>query len=136
MWLVALFFPNAMRHPSVLYAVTQPGNNTGTTMTFVAEILISFVMMLTLLNFSNRPALSKWTGWAAGALVALYATFESPISGFGMNPARTVASAWPAHYWKDLWIYLAAPPLGMLLGAETYLRWGLVNQRKLDNHIS
>ncbi len=39
-----------------------------------------------------------------------------------MNPERTFASALPAQLWTALWIYFAAPPLGMLLAAEGYLR--------------
>ncbi len=120
---VAMLFPNAIKHPSVSYAVTQPGS-AGVNAAFVAEILISFVMMLTILIVSNSPNQSRWTGWCAGALVALYAAFESPISGFGMNPARTLASAWPAHSYKSIWIYFIAPPLGMLSAAELYLRSG------------
>jgi aquaporin Z len=39
-----------------------------------------------------------------------------------MNPARTLASAVPAQLWEFLWVYFTAPPLGMLLAAEVYLR--------------
>ena len=55
--------------------------------------------------------------------MALYITFEAPLSGMSMNPARTVASALPAHVWTGVWIYFIAPPLGMLLAAEVYLLW-------------
>ena len=40
-----------------------------------------------------------------------------------MNPARTFGSAWSAQVWSALWIYFLAPPLGMLLAAELYVRW-------------
>ncbi|MFM9835678.1 MAG: aquaporin, partial [Methylophilaceae bacterium] len=56
-----------------------------------------------------------------GALITLYITFEAPISGMSMNPARTFGSALPAGIWTDIWIYFIAPPIGMLLAAETYL---------------
>jgi aquaporin Z len=39
-----------------------------------------------------------------------------------MNPARSLASAVPAGTWDAFWIYLIAPPLGMLLAAELYAR--------------
>ena len=39
-----------------------------------------------------------------------------------MNPAQTFASALPANVWTSLWIYFTAPPLGMLLAAELYVR--------------
>jgi aquaporin Z len=44
--------------------------------------------------------------------------FEAPFSGFGMNPARTLASALPAGIWSGIWIYFTAAPLGMLLAAQ------------------
>ena len=57
----------------------------------------------------------------AGSLVALYISFESPLSGMSMNPARTIASAAPGMLWQSLWIYLTAPVLGMLGGAQLFL---------------
>src|SRR5450631_4195025 len=35
-----------------------------------------------------------------------------------MNPARTFSSAVPGRIWQHLWIYFAAPVLGMLLAVE------------------
>jgi len=57
-----------------------------------------------------------------GALVAVYISIEAPLSGMSMNPARTFGSAFGAHLWTSLWIYFTAPPLGMLLAAESYKR--------------
>ena len=37
-----------------------------------------------------------------------------------MNPARSLASAVFAGTWSVLWIYLVAPPLGMLMAAQAY----------------
>lgn len=105
---------------SVNYAVTTPGPS-GTWIAFVAELVISFGLMLLVLSVSNHRALNRYTGLFAGALVALYIMFEAPLSGMSMNPARTVASAWPADVWTDAWIYFLAPPLGMLAAAEVYL---------------
>ena len=59
---------------------------------------------------------------AAGALVALYITFEAPLSGMSMNAARTVGSAVVAQDWTAVWVYLVAPLAGMLLAAELFLR--------------
>ena len=108
-------------HPAVNYVVTAPGPG-GDAVAFAAESAISFVLMLVVLILGARPAWSRATPLAAGVLVALYITFEAPLSGMSMNPARTVASAWPAHQWSSLWVYLAAPPLGMLAAAEVYTR--------------
>jgi aquaporin Z len=107
---------------AVNYAVTLPGAP-GRWAAFAAELVISFGLMLTVLIVSNRHMLNRYTGIFAGTLVALYITFEAPLSGMSMNPARTVASALPAAIWTDVWIYFLAPPLGMLLAAEVYLLW-------------
>jgi len=53
-------------------------------------------------------------------LVFLYITFEAPLSGMSINPARTVASAGPGGIWTGGWIYFTAPVLGMLLAVEAY----------------
>jgi len=71
---------------------------------------------------SNTRALAPYTGLLAGALVATYITFEAPVSGMSMNPARSFASALAADSWSSLWIYFVAPPLGMLAAGEIYVR--------------
>jgi aquaporin Z len=108
--------------PAVNYAATVPGP-WGIGTAFLAEAAIAFGLMMVVLTVSNRrPSVARCTGLCAGVLVALYITFEAPISGMSMNPARTFGSALPAQLWQGLWIYFTAPPIGMLLAAETYLR--------------
>jgi aquaporin Z len=113
--------PLLIAHGAVNYAVTQPGEP-GPWVAFGAELVISFGLMLTVLLVSNRRSLNRYTGLFAGTLVALYITFEAPLSGMSMNPARTAASALPAASWEHAWLYFIAPPLGMLLAAEIYVR--------------
>ena len=110
----------AIAEPNVRYAATLPGAR-GTGVAFVAEMVISFVMMTLVLNVSNSPHIARFTGVAAGALVATCITLESPLSGMSMSPARSFASAAPAGLWNSLWIYFTAPPLGMMLAAQVYL---------------
>ena len=119
--LALLTLGNVVAHESVNYATTLPGSY-GPIVAFFAELLISFILMAVVLTISNSKRLGRWTGMFAGALVATYITIESPISGMSMNPARTFGSAFGAHIWMSLWIYFIAPPLGMLLAAETYCR--------------
>jgi len=111
----------AVADPRVNYATTQPGPQ-GPLVAFLAELFISFVLMSVVLRVSNTKRLARWTGVFAGALVATYITFESPISGMSMNPARTFSSAFGASVWMSLWIYFIAPPVGMLLAAEVFTR--------------
>jgi aquaporin Z len=78
--------------------------------------------MTMVLNVSNSARIARFTGVIAGALVATYISLESPLSGMSMNPARSFASAFPGRIWNSLWLYFTAPPIGMLLAAEVYLR--------------
>jgi aquaporin Z len=119
--------------PAVNYAVTVPGP-AGTAVAFLAELLMSFGLMLAVLIVSNIRRAARFTGLFAGALMAVYFVVERPYSGMSMNPARTVASAVPAQIWTGLWLYFAAPLSGMVLAGEVYLRsFGSVYCAKLHH---
>jgi len=109
-----------LARPEIRFAGTHPGA-TGIWVALVAEFLISFLMMSMVLHVSNHVQLSRYTGVIAGILVATYIAFEAPYSGMSMNPARSFASAVPSGIWMDLWIYILAPPVGMLVAAEMYV---------------
>lgn len=119
--LAARVLQPALMHETVQYAATVPGPR-GSAVAFVAELGISFLLMTMVLNVSNSARIARFTGVLAGALVATYISLESPLSGMSMNPARTLASAVPAGLFNALWIYFTAPPLGMMLASELYLR--------------
>ena len=106
--------------PAVRYVVTVPGDH-GLWVALLAEFIIAFGMMSTVLYFSNHHRLDRYTGLFAGLLVATYITIEAPFSGMSMNPARTFGSGFSAEIWSGLWVYLTAPPLAMLTAAEIYL---------------
>jgi len=109
-----------LAHPEVNFAATQPGMS-GILVAFTAELLISFVLALTVLVVSNHSKTSRFTPYFAASLVAAYITFEAPFSGMSMNPARTFGSAVPSGIWDGFWVYLIASPLGMLAASEFYL---------------
>ncbi len=117
--LVEAFLGSAFREPPVLSVVTVPGPQ-GVGVAFGAELAISFGLMLAILALSNSSRFARLTGLCAGTLVALYIAFESPYSGMSINPARTLASAWPAGVWTAFWVYLTAPAAGMLAAGEAY----------------
>lgn len=119
--LAALWLGGALKHGAVNYVTTMPGA-AGAGVAFVAEVGITFILMTAVLHVSNADRWARYTGLLAGALVAVYISFEAPLSGMSMNPARTFGSAFVAQSWHALWVYFTAPPLGMLLAAEVYLR--------------
>jgi len=116
-----LLFGSLIAHPSVNYVTTVPGPS-GEAVAFAAEVVIAFILISVVLRVANTAYLARYTGLFAGALVTAYISIEAPLSGMSMNPARTVGSATPAGVWTALWVYFTAPPLGMLLAAEVYLR--------------
>jgi aquaporin Z len=107
--------------PSVNFVATVPGPD-GTLPAFAAEAAMSFALMLAVLWTSAHSRRARYTGVAAGCLVALFIVLEAPLSGMSLNPARTLGPALFAHVGRSLWIYFTAPPLGMLLAAELFVR--------------
>jgi len=110
-----------LAHPAVDYVVTLPGRY-GYWWAFVAEMAITFFLMFVILRVSNTPKLNRLHGLLAALLVMTYISIEAPISGMSMNPARTLDLHSPPRNWKAIWIYFTAPPLGMLMAAEFYVR--------------
>jgi aquaporin Z len=122
-------------NPTVNYVATVPGT-AGLAAAFAGELAISFLLMTVVLTASNAPRVSRFTGVMAGVLVASFITFEAPLSGMSMNPARTFGPSLVGGVTKGLWIYFLAPPLGMLAAAEVYLRargWCAVYCAKLHH---
>jgi aquaporin Z len=106
--------------PSVRYVVTLPGMY-GSPVAFVGEFLLSGILMSTVLYASNNRFLTRFTP-ALVALLTILCYLSSSISGCSVNPARSFSSALFAWTWQGIWIYFAAPCLGMLTAAAIYIR--------------
>ena len=100
--------------------VTIPGKY-GVAGAAITELIIAFIMMSMVLFTAGHSLLKKYSRIFAGILVCVYVIVAGPISGFGMNPARSFSSAMPSHVWTSFWIYLFMPLGGMLAAAEVYL---------------
>jgi len=120
--LVKLALGRIFTETPVNYVVTVPGR-AGVTTALIAEVAIACGMMLMVLIMTNTPKLARFTGLCGGALVFLYITFEAPLSGMSINPARTIASALPSGNWTAAWIYFVAPIGGMLLAVDIFRLW-------------
>ena len=111
----------ALSNHAVHYAVTVPGVY-GWAVAFVAELIISFFLMVTILFSANHETLAPYTAYFVGALIALLFPVGAQLSGMSTNPARSFGPAVQADSWHALWIYFIAPSMGMLAAAETFLR--------------
>src|SRR5512132_4261088 len=89
----------AFAEPPVHFVNTKPGA-AGPAVAYLTE------MVLTALATGR---LMRFIGLFAGAMVATYIAVFAPFSGMSINPARSFASALPAHLWGYLWIYFTAP---------------------------
>jgi aquaporin Z len=93
------------------------------TKTIVVEVLISFLLMFVVLNVSTgHKEKGIMAGVAVGGTVALNALFAGQLTGASMNPARSLGPALLSGNMDTMWIYVAAPIVGMYL-ARPACRW-------------
>lgn len=132
-YIMAYFMGNLLTSAPVNFVVTVPGKSIDAWQAAVMETVISFIMASMVLFTSVHLRFKKYTSYLAAMLVAGFVIVSGPVSGFGMNPARTLASAVPADIYTAFWIYMLMPFAGMLGAAELFL-W--VKKRKLDKPVS
>ncbi|MDY0781548.1 MIP/aquaporin family protein [Tenacibaculum sp. IB213877] len=83
---------------------------------FVLELLLTFFLMLTIINVSTgSKEVGVMAGIAIGGVVLLEAMFAGPMTKASMNPVRSLAPAIVSGHFEHLWLYLTAPFLGALL---------------------
>ncbi len=87
---------------------------------FVLELILTFFLMVTIINVSTgSKEVGTMAGIAIGGVVLLEAMFAGPITKASMNPARSLAPALVSGKFTDLWLYMVAPILGALLAVVT-----------------
>jgi len=80
---------------------------------FVLELLLTFFLMLVILNVAHgSKEQGLFAGIAIGSVVGLEAMFAGPVCGASMNPARSLAPALLSGHQENLWVYLIAPFIG------------------------
>lgn len=102
------------QHPTA--GLTLPGPGFTTVQAFAIEAVLTFGLVSTILGTASAAQnLGALSAFGVGAYILLAGLWSSPVSGASMNPARSVGPALVTGDLHDLWIYLAAPGLGMLL---------------------
>lgn len=105
---------------AIVVGATQPTDQLPIPLVFAAEVLITFLLMLTILIVSNRTRIMRLTPSFAGLVVMLEVWLEAPISGTSLNEARSLAPAIFAGVWRHHWIYVFAPIIGAQIAALAY----------------
>lgn len=89
---------------------------------FTIEIFLAFMLMLVVLFTSQG---SKETGilsgLAVGGIIMVEVLFAGPLTNASMNPTRSLAPAIASLNFKDIWIYLTAPFMGMFAAGIVWL---------------
>ena len=101
---------------SINNGITLPGQGYALWYVFLAEVLITFLLVLLIFIFVSSKTLMRWTPLMTWIVVAIMVWRESPISGTSLNPARSFAPALLSGVWQDQWLYAIAPPLGAAAG--------------------
>lgn len=88
---------------------------------FVLELILTFLLMLVILNVSSGAKEKGITaGIAVASVIAFEAMFAGPICGASMNPVRSLAPALVSGQLSALWVYLLAPTLGALIAVPVF----------------
>jgi len=83
---------------------------------FVLELLLTFFLMVVIINVSTgSKEMGIIAGIAIGGVVLLEAMFAGPITNASMNPARSIAPNIVSGNIEGLWLYILAPIIGAIL---------------------
>lgn len=89
---------------------------------FITELILTFVLMLTVLGATATVAPNGFAGLAIGLALAVTNFVAIPITNASINPARSIAPAIYAGDWalSQLWVFILAPVLGGVIAAFVY----------------
>lgn len=102
---------------------------------FLAEVSMTFVLVLCIFIFVSSHRLMRWTPLMTWFLVATMVWLVAPISGTSLNPARSIGPALVSWFWKDQWLYCIAPPLGAMLAVGAFRVLSMGGRRILTGKL-
>jgi aquaporin Z len=89
---------------------------------FILEAILTFILMFVIVRVAfQEEKYQNLAGLLIGFVVLLEAMFAGPICGASMNPARSLGPALISGEVNGLWLYLAGPVLGAIVGYFTAL---------------
>jgi aquaporin Z len=87
--------------------------------TFLLEVILTFLLVLVVLQVTHRSAAPGFAGLAIGLVLTVIHLVGIPLDGTSVNPARSIG---PAIFeggtaLSQLWVFIVAPLVGALLAA-------------------
>jgi MIP family channel proteins len=102
--------------------VPAPGVSAGRVL--AAEAIVTFVLVLVVVAVATDSRVPRGiAAMAIGAALAVAIVIAGPVSGAGVNPARSIAPMILAGQFSDWWAYLAAPVAGGVVAVALYDRF-------------
>jgi aquaporin Z len=98
---------------------------------FVAEIVLTMFLVLTVLGATDVKAPGGFAGLAIGLVLTVIHLVGIPITNTSVNPARSIGPAIFVGGWalQQLWLFIAAPLIGSLVAAFIYR--GTIEQSRM-----
>ena len=87
---------------------------------FVIEVILTFVFVLAILGVTSRESNSSIAGLVIGGALVLVHLLGISFTGTSVNPARSFGPALFAGTLSTYWVFLLAPLVGGVLAALVY----------------
>ena len=106
----------------------QFANNHGVITALCAEVVLTFIFVLTILGVTSREAYSKVAGLVIGGALTLVHLLGIALTGTSVNPARSLGPALFAggDALKYVWIFILAPLVGGWIAA---IAWRILDKK-------
>jgi aquaporin Z len=107
------------------YGLHSPGHY-GLGAAALAEIVLTFFLVLTVIGATDLKAPVGFAGIAIGLVLALIHLVGIPVTNTSVNPARSLGPAVFVGGWAlgQLWLFIVAPLAGAVLAAGVYHAMG------------
>jgi MIP family channel proteins len=89
-------------------------------MGLIIEAILTFVLVNTVMNAGLSAKATIQGGLAIGLALAFGNLMAIPLTGAGMNPARSIGPALVVGNFDDLWVYIVGPAIGGLVAGLLY----------------
>jgi len=105
---------------SQLLGETTPADNFPAYKAAILEFLLTFFLMVTIINVSTgSKEIGTMAAIAVGGVILLEAMFAGPMTKASMNPIRSIAPALFTGNFQYLWLYISAPILGAITAVSS-----------------